>query len=186
MGMRAIVFPLLSLAVMPVAVAQYRCVENGKTVITDRPCASNTSSSTLPAGNASKLVGDVGNSAYSTSYGDWRGQVQYQATYRGQSVAEAHAVVPTTISIDPQGKVVGVSPETGCRIKGVAIPGTMPTLLSLDVTLTSCRFAKFNRRLSGSLSLYPVQKHAQFWIYAFPVDFLDPGWSFDIKGTLRR
>lgn len=151
----------------------------------DRPCTSEPSVRS-GGGSTSKLIGDQTNSAYSTPYGEWRGQVQYQTIYQGKPVAEAHAVVPTTVSIDPQGKVSGASPENGCRMKGIASPGVSRALLNLDVTLSGCHYARLNRRLSGTLALYPAEKHAQFWIYAMPVDLLNPGWSYDIKGTLRR
>ena len=176
---------LLGLLASSTAIAQYRCVENGKTLFTDKPCTSNETSD--PAqGNSLKVIGDSAKSAYSTSYGDWRGQLQYQATFNGQSVSEAHAVVQTTVSIDPRGKIVGSSPENGCKLKGIASPGIAPTILNLDITLTGCTFIKFNRRLTGTLALYPAEKRTQFWIYAHPVDLLNPGWSYDIKGTMRR
>lgn len=175
---------LLGLLAPPLASAQYRCVENGKTLITDKPCSSETAAP--PTSSGPKVIGDAGNSAYASRYGDWRGQVQYQASFQGKPISDAHAVVQTTISIDPQGKVTGSSPENGCKMKGVSSPGMTPTLLNLDITLSGCNFQKLNRRLFGTLAVYPAEKHAQFWIYAKPVDFLNPGNSYDIKGTMRR
>lgn len=182
---RSTVFALMLLLGSTGAWAQYRCVENGKTVFTDKPCTSQPAPA-APAGNSPKVIGDSANSAYSTGYGDWRGQVQYQAIQNSSPVAEAHAVVQTTISIDPQGKIVGSSPENGCKMKGIATPGLMPTILNLDVTLSGCKYPDLNRRLTGTLALYPAQQQAQFWIYAMPVDLMQPGRSFDIKGTMRR
>lgn len=176
---------LIGLLISSSAVAQYRCVENGKTLFTDKPCASEAVPA-VPTGNSPKVIGDTANSAYSTGYGDWRGQVQYQASINGQPISEAHSIVQTTLSIDPQGKITGSSPENGCRMKGIATPGPMPTILSLDITLTGCHYSSLNRRLSGTLALYPAQKQTQFWIYAHPVNLLKPGQSYDIKGTLRR
>lgn len=183
--MKVIAVLLIGLAATPVAIAQYRCVENGKTLFTDKPCASDTTSPP-PMGNGPKVIGDSATSAYSTGYGDWRGQVQYQASFNGQPISEAHAIVQTTVSIDPQGKITGTSPENGCKMKGIASPGIGNTILNLDITLAGCAYQKFNRRLSGTLALYPAEKRAQFWIYAHPVDFLNPGQSYDIKGTMRR
>ena len=183
--MKSATILLIGLLISPFAVAQYRCVENGKTLFTDKPCASDVAPA-VPTGNSPKVIGDAGNNAYSTGYGDWRGQVQYQASINGQPISEAHAVVQTTLSIDPQGKITGSSPENGCRMKGIATPGPMPTILYLDITLTGCHYSSLNRRLSGTLSLYPAQKQTQFWIYAHPVNLLKPGQSYDIKGTLRR
>ncbi len=176
---------LAMLLATPCAWAQYRCVENGKAVFTDKPC-STQSALAAPTGNSPKVIGDSANSAYATRYGDWRGQVQYQASLNGQPITEAHAVAQTMISIDPQGKITGSSPENGCKMKGISSPGMAPTILNLDITLSGCNFQKMNRRLFGTLALYPAEKHAQFWIYANPVDLLSPGWSYDVKGTMRR
>ncbi len=183
--MKHLTVALLGLLASSFAMAQYRCVENGKTLFTDKPCASHEAT-TPPQGTSPKVIGDSANSAYSTGYGDWRGQVQYQATFNGQPVSEAHAVVQTTVSINPQGKILGSSSENGCKMKGIASPGIGAAILNLDITLTGCTFSKFNRRLTGTLALYPAEKQTQFWIYAHPVDLLNPGWSYDIKGTLRR
>lgn len=183
--MKTVVLLLLGLVLAPVANAQYRCVENGKTLFTDKPCVSEATS-TVPRGNSPKVIGDSANSAYSSGHGDWRGQVQYLASFKGQPIPEAHTIVQTTISIDPQGKITGASPENSCKIKGIALPGLSPTILNLDITLTGCNYSRLNRRLTGTLALYPAAKHAQFWIYAYPVDLLNPGHSYDIKGTMRR
>lgn len=165
--------------------AQHRCIDNGKTIFTDRPCASEAVAKSATS-SPSKVIGDQANSAYASGYGDWRGQLQYQASLKGQPIAEAHAVVQTSVSIDPEGKITGISPENECKMKGIASPGLMPTILNLDITLSGCKYPDLNRRLSGTLALYPAQKQAQFWLYGMPVDLLKPGRSFDIKGTMRR
>lgn len=176
---------LLGLLLSPIAMAQYRCVENGKTLFTDKPCISEATSPPLK-GNSPKVIGDSANSAYSTRYGDWRGQIQYQASVYGQPISEAHAIAQATLSIDPQGKIFGSSPENGCKLKGISSPGVTPTVLNLDITLSGCNFQKLNRRMFGMLALYPAEKQAQFSIRAQPVDLLNPGWSYDIRGTMRR
>ena len=183
--MKHLAVALLGLVASSFAIARYRCVENGKTLFTDKPCA-NHEAPISPQGTSPKVIGDSANSAYSTGYGDWRGAVQYQATFKGQPVSDAHAVVQTTLSIDPQGKIIGSSSENGCKMKGIASPSIGATILNLDITLTGCTFTRLNRRLTGTLALYPAEKRTQFWIYAHPVDLLNPGWSYDIKGTLRR
>lgn len=183
--MKWIILLLLSALASSAAFAQYRCVENGKITFTDKPCVGDAVPS-APTGNAPKVIGDPGNAAYSTLDGDWRGQVQFQASMQGRPVPEAHAVIPTVLSIDRRGKVTGSSSENGCKVMGLATPGMMPTVRGLDITLSGCKYQDFNRRLSGTLSLYPAQKQAQLWVYAFPVDLLRPGRTFDIKGTLRR
>jgi hypothetical protein len=166
--------------------AQYRCTENGKTVFTDRPCATTEAPAQASPGQPpKKLIGDAGNSAYSTTSGAWRGQVQYQATWRTTVDSDAHAVIPMTIEIDPQGKVSGGSPENGCKLKGISAPGGMPTITNLDVTFSGCDYAAFNRRMSGYLALYQAQKHAQFSLSAYEM-MKRPSGTFEIKGTLRR
>lgn len=181
-GVVGLVFALFSGG----ALAQYRCVESGKTVITDRPC-SDAPTQTAPTGNAPKVIGDAGNSAYSSPYGDWRGDAQFQFTQNGQMVADAHAVVPMTISISPQGKVVGAAPQNGCKVKGLASPGLGPTSLSLDLTFSGCQYPKYNRRMPGHISLNPSQRVAQLYlsgIYIAPFG----GYSeqYDVKATMRR
>ncbi len=165
--------------------AQYRCVENGKTMLTDRPCASEQAQSNQqPQGKTNNVIGDVANSAYATTTGGWRGQAQYQANVGGVISQEAHAVVPMTIEIDPQGKILGSSPENGCKIKGLATPGVMATISNIDVTFSGCAYTSFNRRMSGTLAIYPAQKYAQFGLYAISVGIGKVAESFDIRATL--
>jgi hypothetical protein len=54
-------------------------------------------------------------------------------------------------------------------MKGIASPGIGQTILNLDITLTGCTFSTLNRRLTGTLALYPAEKRTQFWIYAHPL-----------------
>lgn len=167
--------------------AQYRCVENGKTTFTDRPCPSDTPPTTqINQSTQPKIIGDVANSAYSSPSGTWRGQVQYQGTSSGGVVQEAMAVVPMTLDIDPQGKVKGSSPENGCSLKGIAAPGIMPASVSLDVTFTDCRYKGLNRRFSGTLFVNQAQKYAQLSLNGSHVVVLGSATFFDVKGTMRR
>ena len=176
---------LAGLLITPLAAAQYRCVENGKTLFTDKPCSGEVIAAST-TGKGPKIIGDSANAAYSTAYGEWRGQIQYQASLNGQPIPEAHSIAQTTLLIEQQGKVTGMSPENSCKIKGIASPGMAKTMLHLDLTLSGCTYPKLNRRLFGTLSLYPNEKLAQLWVYAHPVDLLNPGQSYDIKGTMRR
>lgn len=167
--------------------AQYRCVENGRTILTDRPCASEQAQANpRPQGKSDSVIGDVANSAYTTTTGGWRGQAQYQANVGGAIAQEAHAVVQMIIEIDPQGKILGSSPENGCKMKGLATPGMMATIANLDVTFSGCSYTGFNRRMSGTLALYSAQKHAQLTFYAASLGIGKVAESFDIRATLRR
>lgn len=169
------------------AIAQYRCVENGKTVYTDRPCPTDVlPTEQPPRGNAPKVVGDAGNTAYGSPFGTWHGQIQYQAKGSGGVNQEAMAVVAMTMDIYPQGQILGSSPENGCRFRGIASPGNIPTSIALDVTFAGCNFNGYNRRLFGTLSVNPAQKYAQFSLNGSHLSPLASMNFFDIKGTLRR
>lgn len=184
--MRRICF-LALLAASTTAMAQYRCLENGKTIFTDRPCTTDTPSGEQPPrGNTPKIVGDAGNSAYSSPFGTWRGQIQYQVNGSGGINQEAMAVVAMTMDIDTKGRVMGSSPENGCRFRGIASPGNIPTSIALDITFAGCNFNGYNRRLFGTLSVNPTQKYAQFSLNGSHLSPLASMNFFDIKGTLRR
>lgn len=175
------------LAASTTAMAQYRCIENGKTVITDRPCPTQTPvAEQPPRGSAPKVIGDADNSAYGTPFGTWRGEIQYQAREAGVVNQGAMAVVALTIDIYPHGRVMGSSPDNGCRLRGIASPGAIPTSIALDVTLAGCNFQGYNRRLFGTLSVNSTQKYAQFSLNGSHVTPLASISFFDVKGTLRR
>lgn len=184
--MRRVCF-LALLAASTTALAQYRCIDNGKSIFTDRPCPTDTpTAEQLPRGNAPKVIGDAGNTAYGSPFGTWRGQIQYQAKGPSGINQDAMAVVTMTMDIDPNGRILGSSPENGCRFRGIASPGNIPTSIALDVTFAGCNFNGYNRRLFGTLSVSPAQKYAQFSLNGSHVSPLASMNFFDIKGTLRR
>ncbi len=76
--------------------------------------------------------------------------------------------------------------ENGCKIKGLATPGVMASISNVDVTFSGCTYTSFNRRMLGTLALYPAQKYAQFGLNAISVGFGKVAESFDIRATLRR
>jgi hypothetical protein len=174
----------------------YRCVVKGKTTYTDKPC----DAPTLPgvegsiASTSSKGAGQAGKPAqsieldYTTPYGTWRGQAQYQASEKGQIMSDAHAVLPLVIQVEKQGRVRGASPENGCKMLGVAAPYVTPNILMLDVTLSECRYPAFNRRYSGTLALYQSSNTVQFSLHSIDVAlaFIGNVGNFDIKATMRR
>lgn len=168
----------------------YRCVVNGKITYTDKPC----DAPTLPgavSSNASKSNKPAQSIEldYTTPYGTWRGQAQYQATLKGQAMREAHAVVPFVIQVEKQGRVLGASPANGCKLLGVAAPYVTPNVLTLDVTLSECRYPDFNRRYSGTLALYPSSNSVQLSLQSFNIGLAAVGKGaayFDIKATMRR
>jgi hypothetical protein len=167
--------------------AQYRCVEDGRTLLTDRPCKSEEGQSDQNLqGKPNNVFGDAADSAYTTTTGGWRGQTQYQATVSGVVSPEAHAVVQMTIEIDPQGKVIGSSPENGCQLKGLATPGVTAAIANLDVTFSGCTYNGFNRRMSGRLAVYSAKKYAQLSLSGFSMGVGKIAASFDIRATMRR
>jgi hypothetical protein len=112
------------------------------------------------------------------------GQVQFKQTTSLKG-AEARAVSALTIKIEPGGKVTGASNETGCSALGIAM-SSMPTLLSLDVTLTACRDAGFNQHYNGTLAVYPQDKSARLMLMSTPVLLSGKSTVYDLQGTMRR
>jgi len=179
--MKSTAILLVGLLASASAFAQYRCNENGKVMYSDRPCT-NQAAPIIVEGNT-KVIGDAGNSAYGTTNGAWRGQVQFMAKAGTSVISEAHAVVPFVIEIDPKGKVTGNG--NGCSLKGIAAPSPMNTITNLDVTLTGCSFPSYNRQMTGRLALYKAQKYVDFSIVSYDMQRRPSGY-YEIKGTLRR
>jgi hypothetical protein len=128
---------------------------------------------------------DAAADGYASPYGEWRGQTQYQAMVKGESNPAAHAVINLTLSIEPGGKITGGSSDNGCRMLGIGAPGLAPHIVTLDVTLTGCTYAGFNRTYKGFLSVHTEKKHAILSLQALSVT---PGKSgtFTIQSTMRR
>lgn len=175
----------------------YRCDVNGKTIYTDKPCdalklpavaGSDVSMSNLSSGQNTQ-PGKAIDLDYTTPYGTWRGQAQYQATVKGQVVREAHVVVPLVVQLEKQGRMRGASPENGCKLLGVAAPYFSPNVLSLDVSLSKCRYPDLNRRYSGTLALYSSSNTVQLSLKSFNVGLVavtKGAAHFDIKATMQR
>jgi hypothetical protein len=174
-------FLLAAALASPLCYGQYRCFENGKTLITDKPCASPV----VTPEPKPNTFGDAKNSAYSSTSGAWRGQVQFMAKSGPDVINEAHAVASIVLEVDPKGKVTGSSTETGCVFKGIATPGIVDTITNLDVTLTKCIYPGYNRNMSGRLALYKAKSYVDFSLVAYDMSKRPPV-TYEIKGTLRR
>jgi hypothetical protein len=122
---------------------------------------------------------------YSSPYGEWRGQTQYQAFIRTTSDPTGHIVTNLTVNIDPQGKFTGASTENGCRMLGLASPGITPSIVTLNVTLTGCTYPGFNRTYTGSLSVFSKEAYAKFSLQAIDVSSGRAG-TYNITATMRR
>jgi hypothetical protein len=164
----------------------HRCVTNGTVTYSDTPCPI-----AAPAGQASPSGGTVPQTTATITankpngfYGGWTGQAQYQATARSQSLDAAHAGVALTLVIAPDGNVTGESQANGCRALGIASPQSSQTL-KLDVSLTGCQYAGFNRRYTGTFGLPPGKDYATISLLAYD---MRPGANamYDIKATVRR
>lgn len=94
-------------------------------------------------------------------------------------------MVNPTIAIDPAGKVIGASPDNGCKLLGVAAPFVTPTSLSMDVTFSDCRFPGYNRRYSGDLMLNGAQSNAALTLNSVDMRLRVPV-VYDIRATMRR
>jgi hypothetical protein len=134
----------------------------------------------LPAAFTDALAAD----GYATPYGEWRGQTQYQARIRGESDAAAHAVINLVLNLEPGGKVTGGSPDNGCHVLGIGKPGISPNIVTLNVTLTGCTYAGFNRTYNGHIALYTEKKYAALSLQA--VLMTGKGGYFTIESTMRR
>jgi hypothetical protein len=122
---------------------------------------------------------------YSSPYGEWRGQTQYQAFIRTTSDPAGHIVTNLTININQQGKIVGTSTENGCRMLGLAAPGITPTIVTLKVTLTGCSYSGYNRTYTGHLSVFSKENYAQFSLQAIDISS-DKAGTYNIEATMRR
>jgi hypothetical protein len=203
---------LVLLCVPAAALAQplYRCIENGRTLFTDKPCAGGQQSTVLPDTQRAAPPDRSGPPAKSAApaarvapgkkapprkpappetgdvaelYGAWQGQAAFQATSRGQRVAEAASAAVMTISVGQDGKIAGASPGNGCKVQGVAAPNPNRTLLHVDVALTGCRYLPFNRRFSGTLGYYLKQKNAQMSLQS--ANTMIPA-QYDVRATMMR
>jgi hypothetical protein len=124
-------------------------------------------------------------SDYSSPYGEWRGQTQYQAFIRTTPDPTAHAVISLTVAIDRGGKLIGTSTENGCRFLGLAAPGSFPNIVTIDVTLSGCQYAAFNRTYKGHLALYSKERYAKLSLQALDTSSRKAG-TYNITSTMRR
>jgi hypothetical protein len=122
---------------------------------------------------------------YSTPYGEWRGQTQYQAFIKTTSDPAAHMVTNLTILIDPSGKVTGTSTENNCKLLRLAAPNSAAFILNLNVTVTGCNYSGLNRTYQGMLAVFTKDKYAKFSLQA--VDFTSgKSGTYNITSTMRR
>jgi hypothetical protein len=160
----------------------YKCVVDGQTTLTDKPCLRENSETSSSQGTPAV----VASSKDPSPVGRWSGQIQYSEVSNGQAVQAAHSVALMSAEFTADGKVTGSSPENGCQMLGVWSAGGQ-TLTWLDLTFGQCRISELNRRYHGSFILARPDSSGQLQIQSLGAPFSkDTGKSFDIKGTLRR
>jgi hypothetical protein len=162
----------------------YKCVKDGQTTLTDKPCPGEKATADVSTGQSTTTV--VPSSKDLSPVGKWSGQLQYQEASNGQTVQAAHSVALVTAEFTADGKVTGLSPANGCHLLGVWAPG-MATLNWIDLTFSNCNYADLNRRYHGSLILARPDSSGNLQLQSIGTAFSkDVGKAFDIKGTLRR
>jgi hypothetical protein len=113
--------------------------------------------------------------------------MQYQGHENGQTMPQAHSVVPLVLDFSADGKVSGGSTENGCQWLGVWGQGHDRRIISMDISLTGCSYADLNRRYAGSFLLRVPDSAGDILLQAFAQPMLGQGArAYDIKGTLRR
>jgi hypothetical protein len=162
----------------------YRCVKDGQITLTDKPCPSEKGNAESSTGQSTTTV--VPSSKDSSPVGKWSGQLQYQESSNGQTIQAAHSVALLTAEITADGKVMGSSPENGCKLLGVWSAGGQ-TLNWIDLTLSNCSYPDLNRRYHGSLILARPDSSGNLQVQSIGTPFSkDTAKVFDVKGTLRR
>lgn len=139
-----------------------------------------------PAAGAAADAASGAPGDYSTPHGEWHGQAQFHARVGSNFDPKAHSVSDLAISINPEGKVTGVSTGTGCRALGLAVPSGPKTVFNLDVTFTGCSYPGYNQRYSGNLFLYPRDSYASLRLRSYRIDPTSKSMSYDVRATLKR
>jgi hypothetical protein len=162
----------------------YKCIKDGQTTLTDKPCPGDKASADSSSGQSTTTV--VPSSKDPSAVGRWSGQLQYQEASNGQTVQEAHSVALLTAEFTADGKVTGSSPENGCQMLGVWSAGGQ-TLNWVDLTFNHCNYPDLNRRYHGSFILARPDSFGNLAVQSIGAAFSkDQAKVFDIKGTLRR
>jgi hypothetical protein len=160
----------------------YKCVKDGQTTLTDKPCPGDESTDA----SRSQKSTIVPSSHDLSPIGKWSGQLQYQENENGQIVQAAHSVALMSAEFTSDGKLTGASPENGCQMLGLWSQGPQ-TLIWVDVTFNRCSYGGLNRRYNGSFILARPDSSGYLNISSVGAPLSrDMGRVFDIKGTIHR
>ena len=75
----------------------------------------------------------------------FRSDARLDASMRGTRDPKAQAALVATIVVAPDGKITGTLGEKNCKVQGVGTPNAAATVYRLNVMLSECRMARFNR-----------------------------------------
>ena len=163
----------------------YKCTKDGQVTLTDKPCDDSKSADSPASTTPQSEATTISSSSNPSPVGEWHGQMQYQGREHGQTLEEAHSVVPLSLNFTVDGKVSGPSPENGCKWLGVWSQGGR--IISIDMSLTGCKYMGLNRRFTGTFLLGVPDSSGEMMLQAFTLPLPGQGArGYDIKGTLRR
>ena len=112
--------------------------------------------------------------------GSWSGAVQLNASHQ----PTAHVVGRLSLHVGADGALDAVH-QSGCKISGIVQRSTAQ-VYTVDVRFTSCPFAEYNRRWSGTLARYPKEGTVVISIRSSEILIGKASKMFDAKGTLQR
>jgi hypothetical protein len=112
--------------------------------------------------------------------GSWAGAVQMNSNLQ----PSAHSVGKLSVHIGGDGAVDAVH-QNGCKLSGIVQRST-PNVYNVDARFTSCPFADYNRRWTGTLAVYAKDGILSLSIRSSEIIIGKPTKIFDAKGTLQK
>jgi hypothetical protein len=174
-------------AASTVVVAANRCADaRGHVTYQDAACDAATTASPVdttdafstrpktiglaPVGKGSALPTD--GDGYGNAHGAWRGPAQFQVSLAGARDGSAQMVTAMVIELKSNGEVIGVIPDAGCKLSGLATQFVAEYMASVDVSMKGCRDERFNARYSGHLTAARAAREAT--LHLTSMQFLPP------------
>lgn len=181
------------------ALAANRCTDaKGKVTYQDTACEPSANANpvdTTDARNNRPLqappvapVDPVGSrgEAYASAKGSWRGPAQFQLTKAGVRDSDAHSISPIVLELRPNGEVLGIMMEAGCKISGLTQQFVAPYIASLDVSVKGCKDGRFNARYSGYLHSTAAAKEAKLTLNTLSMPSYGRVQQASIEAVLKR
>jgi hypothetical protein len=113
----------------------YKCTKDGQITLTDKPRDGATSSDTsASSGVPQSSATSISLSSNPSPIGGWHGQIRYHGAENGQTLTEAHSVVPLSLDFSTDRKVSGTSAENSCKWLGSW--SQSGRIITIDVSLT--------------------------------------------------